>query len=84
MSLAGCPNAGKHIVEFRNGPGEQMVFSFPQALLDGFSVGAGEQKGFPIGKIVFGPETLYKRAHKRARSKKVIKTQAQIPTIKNL
>ena len=29
---------------------------FPQALLDGFSFGAGEQKGFPVGKIVFGPE----------------------------
>ena len=29
---------------------------FPQALLDGFSLGAGEQKGFPVGKIVFGPK----------------------------
>ena len=29
---------------------------FPQALLDGFSFGAGEQKEFPVGKIVFGPK----------------------------
>ena len=32
------------------------LFLFPQALLDGFSFSAGEQKGFPVGKIVFGPE----------------------------